>query len=45
MHAPAVASDERVAFSVVVPRSRLLFPASGRHPAAVVVVESGDVPP
>jgi len=43
LHAQAVASDERVAFSVVVPGCRLLFAASIRRFATVVVVESEDV--
>ena len=43
LHAQAVASDERVAFSVVVPGCRLPFAASIRRFATVVVVESEDV--
>ena len=40
VHVQAVANYERVAFSVVFPESRLLFVASVRRFATVVVVES-----
>ena len=43
VHAQAVANYERVAFSVVFPESRLLFVASVRRFATVVVVDSEDV--
>jgi len=43
VHAQAVANYERVAFSVVFPESRLLFAASVRRFATVVVVDSENV--
>ena len=43
VHVQAVANYERVAFSVAFPESRLLFVASVRRFATVVVVDSEDV--
>ena len=43
MHAQAVATDERAAFSVVFPSSMLLFAASGGRFAIVVVVDPDGV--